>query len=378
MKKVGIITIHNSSNYGASLQSYALFEYIREQGVDCEIIDVHRPVNEDYVYERNYKSFRNNPFTLKKRVRNFIRTLLREKTQIFTSPLAEQRFNTFNAAIHYSRPYTRLSELKKNPPIYDLYISGSDQLWNPAQPYCLEPYFLTFVPEGKKKISYATSIGITELTKLEKNRFKEWLASYDAISVREKQAQQLLNSFVGKEVITVADPTFLLDVQQWKDLARYPEIRDKYIAVFLLSSNPKLIQYAIRLRQESGYKLIFLKQKQLQNSNNYIVDNEIGPQEFLGYLGNASLVVTDSFHGTVFSILMGADNLFSYIHPNNKRGSRIIDLLETFGMEDHLLPVDLNVSFAQLQSLRIDHSQKAIVIEKEKQRSRDFLDKWIR
>ena len=213
---------------------------------------------------------------------------------------------------------------------------------------------------------------------MEKNRFKEWLASYDAISVREKQAQQLLNSFVGKEVITVADPTFLLDVQQWKDLARYPEIRDKYIAVFLLSSNPKLIQYAIRLRQESGYKLIFLKQKQLQNSNNYIVDNEIGPQEFLGYLGNASLVVTDSFHGTVFSILMGADNLFSYIHPNNKRGSRIIDLLETFGMEDHLLPVDLNVSFAQLQSLRIDHSQKAIVIEKEKQRSRDFLDKWIR
>lgn len=378
MKKVGIITIHNSPNYGACLQSYALYEYIREQGADCEIIDVHRPVNKDYVYERRYKSFRNNPFTIKKRIQNLIRTALGRKLKIFTSPLSEQRFNAFNAAIHCSRPYTRLSELKKNPPIYDLYISGSDQLWNPSQPYCLEPYFLTFAPKGKKKISYATSIGLSELTEPEKNKFKEWLASYDAISVRERQAKQLLDSFVGREVATVADPTFLLDVQHWKELANYPSIQGKYIAVFLLSSNPELVQYAIRLSQESGYKLIFLKQKLPLYSNDYIIDNEMGPWEFLGYLGNASVVITDSFHGTVFSILMGADNFFTYIHPNNKRGSRITDLLATFRLEDHLLPVDLNESFTQVQNRRVDHSQKETIIESEKQRSRDFLDKWIK
>lgn len=377
MKKVGIITIHNSPNYGASLQSYALFEYIRMQGNDCEIIDVHRPVNKDYAYERKYKSFRNNPFTIKKRVTNFIRRVLGKETIIYSSPLSEQRFKIFNAAIRYSRPYTRLSEIKKNPPIYDLYISGSDQLWNPTQPYCLEPYFLTFVPKGKKKISYATSIGINELTALEKNKFKEWLASYDAISVREKQAQQLLNGFIDKEVVVMADPTFLLDIKQWKEIAIYPNIQEKNIVVFLLSSNLELIQYAIRLSKESGYKLIFLKQKQLQSNNDYIVDNEIGPREFLGYLGNASMVLTDSFHGTVFSILMGADNLFSYISPNNKRGSRITDLLDTFGMQEHLLPTELNVSFAQLQTLRINHTQKDAIIEAEKQKSRDFLDKWI-
>lgn len=378
MKKVGIVTIHKSPNYGASLQTFALYEYIRENGAQCEIIDILRPVNDDYIYEKRYSSFRNNPFTLKKRLFDFARKILGRMPKMYTSTVSEERFNSFNKNIVYSKRYCRISDIHKDPPIYDLYISGSDQIWNPSQPYCLEPYFLTFAPKGSTKISFASSIGITELTDVEKIKFKEWLSDYSAISVREKQAKLLLDSFIEKEVKTVADPTFLLDVRKWKDIAIYPKLKQKYIAVFLLANRPDLVNYAIQLSKESGYKLVLMKQNNITASDDYILENDLGPREFLGYLGNASLVLTDSFHCSVFSLLMDAENFYTYIQPGNKRGSRIIDLLSTFGLEDHLLSVDFSESFAKLQSRKINHIEKERIIISEQNRSREFLDKWIK
>lgn len=380
MKKVGIITIHNSSNYGACLQSFALYKYIAQQDAYCEIIDVRRPIHKDYVYERNYTSYRNNPFTLRKRMKQALRKLVGRAHNVsqFASDVAEERFERFNAAINYSRCYNRLSDLANDPPVYDIYISGSDQLWNPAQPYCLDPYFLSFVPQGRTKISYATSIGITELTENEKRDFKKWLNTYDAISVREKQAKSLLDSFVGKKVETVADPTFLLDMEYWKKIAIPPIRDDKYIAVFLLSKNQELVDYAIRLSKESKLRLVILKASYWNSCNNYEVENDLGPCEFLGYLENASMVITDSFHCTVFSILMGADNFFTYISPTSQRGSRIIDLLETFGLDKHLLPCNFSLSYERLAMENINHEKVNEIVEKEKIRSRAFLDKWIK
>lgn len=385
MKKIGIITIHNSHNYGACLQAFALYKYIELQGNDCEIIDLHRPIHKDYIYEKKYSSYRNNPFTIKLRLKNGIKKcllkLFRHNTSYdaFTSKIAEDRFRKFNATIKYSKAYYRISDLKKDPPIYDLYISGSDQLWNPSQPYCLEPYFLTFVPDGKKKISYATSIGITELTYKEQNDFKQWLDSYDAISIRENQAKLLLDSFMNKNIIQVADPTFLLDASFWKEIAIYPSTGQKYILLFMLSKNEDIINYAIRLKNESKLQLIILKNTRLRyNPNNYIIDNDCGPLEFLGYLGNADMVITDSFHCTVFSLLMGAKNFYSYISPNSKRGSRITDLLETFGLLNHLLPSGLSMNYETLIHNKINFANIEEIIESEKVRSRNFLDKWIK
>lgn len=381
MKKVGIITIHKSPNYGACLQAYALYTYIRQQGADCEIMDVHRPVHKDYIYERNYSFFRNNPFSLDKKIKKIVNRLLGRKvtSNPYLSQTAEQRFEEFNTDIRYSRIYNRLSDLYKNPPIYDVYISGSDQLWNPVQPYCLEPYFLTFAPEGKIKISYAASIGITELTEIEKKCFKKWLDSYHAVSVREKQGKKLLDSFLeNKKVVMVADPTFLLDMKQWKALANYPAFEVHSIVVFLLSYNQQLVDYAIRLGKESGRKVVFLKTKALITERNCQIDNEIGPKEFLGYLGRAGLVITDSFHCTVFSLLMGAENFYTYISPTSKRGSRITDLLETFGLENHLIPTDFSLTFEQLQQNKINHERVNALIVKEQNKARHFLDKWIK
>ena len=379
MKRVGIVTIHDSPNYGGSLQAYALYEYIKNKGADCEIIDIRRPVHPDYIYERRYTSYRNNPFSFRKKLKNIIKKLIGRKTKKtqYTSDIAEQRFRQFNSSIRYSKPYGRLSDLKKNPPVYDVYISGSDQLWNPTQPYCLEPYFLTFAPKGKVRISYATSIGITELQINEKNDFKKWLSMYDAISVREKQAQKLLESFIDQDVSVVLDPTFLLDIDYWKRIANFPDIKGDYILMFLLANNPEIINYGIRLSKESKKHLIFIKAPHLHTNENYTVNNDCGPKEFLGYIGNADMVITDSFHCTVFSILMGAGNFFSYISPDSKKSCRITDLLEMFELKEHLLRADFSLSYSELENIVIDKENLRNKILSEQTKSRNFLDKWI-
>lgn len=380
--KIGIITVHKSPNYGACLQAYALWKYMEQQGNDCEIIDLYRPYQEDYVPSKRFQLMRQNTSfasRCKKAVKKMLGIKKRKVGKLF-SDNAKLKFDEFNSQIKYSRTYKGIDELYAAPPIYDLYVSGSDQLWNPTQPYCLEPFFLTFVPNGGKKISYATSIGITDLTDEEKRKFKDWLSSYDAISVREFQAKKLLESFITDHVICqVPDPTFLLDVEEWKRLAVNPNIKGKYILLFTLQWSPVLVEYCKRLNAESGLQLVVLTQIQPQYTDGgYIPVTDAGPKEFIGYIANAEMVITNSFHCTVFSIITGANNFYTYIAPSNNLGSRITDLLDIFSLDNHLLSSDLSANYTELASRTINHSQIRQTIEKEKLQGVDFISKHIK
>lgn len=382
MKKVGIITIHNSPNYGACLQSYALYRYIQQQGNDVEIIDLHRPVAyEDYIPSKKYVCSRPVKRSLLSKIKGNVKSLIgiKPKSPSLYSPLAIKKFEEFNSIIKLSKPYRGIDELYANPPLYDLYISGSDQLWNPTQAYCLEPYFLTFVPNGQgQKISYATSVGITDLRDNEKKDFAKWLNLYDDISVREYQAQSLLQGLLAdKKVNHVADPTFLLDPKDWKDMAVRPK-QSKYILMFTLQHRPEILEYCLQLSKQSGLPLIELGQVQPDVlDGSYTAVKDAGPKEFLGYIENAELVITDSFHCTVFSLIMGANNFYTYIAPTNQRGSRIIDLLNTYQAIEHLLSPDLNVSFDTLMGSQIPHQKVNVLMKLERTRSRDFIDKYL-
>lgn len=383
MKKVGIITIHNSPNYGACLQSYALYRYIQQQGNDVEIIDLHRPVAyEDYIPSKKYVCSRPVKRSLLSKIKGNVKSLIgiKPKSPSLYSPLAIKKFDEFNSIIKLSKPYRGIDELYANPPLYDLYISGSDQLWNPTQAYCLEPYFLTFVPNGQgKKISYATSVGITDLRDNEKKDFAKWLNLYDDISVREYQAQSLLQGLLAdKKVNQVADPTFLLDPKDWKDMAVRPK-QSKYILMFTLQHRPEILKYCLQLSKQSRLPLIELGQVQPDVlDGSYTAVKDAGPKEFLGYIENAELVITDSFHCTVFSLIMGANNFYTYIAPTNQRGSRIIDLLNTYQTIEHLLSPDLDVSFDILMESQILHQKVNMIMKFERDRSQDFINKYLR
>lgn len=380
--RIGIITIHNSPNYGACLQSFALYKYLEQLGHDVEIIDLHRPVAyEDYVPSKKYIASRVPPKSNRTKIKAWVTQILglKHKTTRLYSETALAKFEEFNSVIKLSRPYKGIDELYNNPPVYDLYISGSDQLWNPTQAYCLEPYFLTFVPKGQgKKISFATSIGITDLRENEKENFKKWLESYDSISVREKQAQNLLQELMpNKKIEQVADPTFLLSPDYWKKLAVTPKTKG-YILMFTLKHNPTILDYCLKIGNESGLRVVVLGQIQPNCiDDSYEAVKDAGPKEFLGYIANAEMVITDSFHCTVFSLIMGAKNFYTYISPDNNRGSRIIDLLETYNLNNHLLNVDLNDDFSLLSSKVIDRDSVVLQINAEYKRAASFLSQYL-
>lgn len=371
--KIGIITIHNSPNYGASLQAFALWKYITDCGHDCEIIDLHRPHQKDFVPSKKYKACRYNKDSFKSKIKKQVYRLIGRQPHRYLTEGARNKFDAFNSQIRLGRPFLSVDELYTNPPQYDVYITGSDQLWNPTQPFCIEPYFLTFAPKGKKKISYASSIGITELTDKEKELFKNSLFQYDAISVREMQAKQLLQNLISMEITQVADPTFLLPIETWESISIKPNVSEKYLLLFTLGFNKLLLEYAIRLGNQSGLRVVYLTAVQPEDNGQYKAVVDAGPREWIGYIANAEMVITDSFHGTVFSILMGAKNFFTYISPTNHRGSRITDLFDTFELAGHLLKTDLRQTYSELSSININHKYVSEIIRKERRRSQDFL-----
>lgn len=376
--KIGIITIHNSPSYGGSLQSYALYKYLELQGFDVEIIDLHRPYQKDYKKSSTYKVYteknRYNIFidSMKKVVRNFLNR--RSKIESNYSQSAYKKFLSFNNMVKCSKPYWGCDTLYNNPPIYDAYITGSDQVWNPYQPYCIEPYFLTFAPKGKKRISYAASIGLDKLPEIFESKISQWLNMYDYISVREKNTADYLKSLTGLDITTVADPTFFLDSTYWKKIAVYPQ-KKKYILMFTLSCIPEILNYCQQLSKESGLELMSLRMNQSEYNpkDNYTIITDAGPAEFLGYMANAEIVITNSFHGTVFAFLMGAKNVFTYIPEGNKRGVRIVNLYDELGYPNHILRKNLTKSYSELQSMSLNNELVQKNIERMSTSSRIFL-----
>ena len=367
---IGIITIHNSTNYGACLQSWGLYKFLVDNGFNCEIIDLHRPVHSDYVYSNRYTDYRG--LSIKKHrqsLKDWIYKHIYDPNKIPTARI--KKFCEFNDQIKLSKRYCSIDELYANPPLYDVYITGSDQLWNPTQPFCIEPYFLTFVKNGGKKISYAASIGINELTDCEKKDFKKWLETYDYISVREMQAKTLLETFIEKPIHQVADPTFLLGSDYWRSIAIHPNITKPYILVFKLYKGNALVDYAARIGKEAGKKVIVLPMG--RKTNRCKVVKDAGPLEFLGYMAHADLVITDSFHATVFAIIMGAKNFFSYISPTNKRGSRITTLLSNFNVPDHIIAQDLSTTYTDMVQKPIDVNAIYEIAKQQQQKSGTYL-----
>lgn len=386
-KSIGIVTIHNpQNNYGGALQCYALYEYLRYKGYVVEVIDILRPNHADYLPSVDFRPIRSKiSFTNYVKGR-LIELLGKRRTTGWDSSeglneTAKRRFNEFNSMIKLSKQFNFIPDLYAHPPKYDIYIAGSDQLWNPTQNYSLEPYFLTFVKSRKAiKMSYGTSIGITDLSRNEKRRFAKWLSTFDHISVREAQAKRLLESFVDNQIERVPDPTFLLDAELWQKMAHSPA-DNNYILVFSLGKRKYILDKAVEIAAEWGYKVKVIDQKFSHKDNIdksiEIVDNA-GPLEFVGLIKDASLVLTDSFHCTVFSLITNTRNFYSYLDPSDDRGSRVEDLLDTFNLRDRILHSMNEIPNAdKLKGIEIDHEDVTEAMKREQAIGRLYIKKSL-
>lgn len=366
---IKVITRHAPSNYGSLLQSIATVSVIEKLGHECEIIDYERPDEcglKGVITQLKGKKGFGNP--LKKFAYIAVRYPIEKYAQVRFLKMREK----------YLKMTTRCSchqDLKKLSA--DAFMTGSDQVWGPMMNGVYDSaYFLQFEWNGIRKLAYAASFGKTKFNESTIADYKRMLSGYDKIAVREKSAVALLQNWGLDNCIgQVLDPTLLLDKKEWKRLL-VKESDDKkyeckkYILVYQIHNDPKLSDYAIRIAKHTGMELLrvnpFYHQK--LRGGKFICCPDLG--EFLSLIDHASCVITDSFHGTCFSINFGKQ--FIEILPNNATGTRNQSILELTGLSGRILR-DFNdfslfyeqIDYGKVHGILKDEREKSIGVMKE-------------
>lgn len=334
-----IITI-NSINYGNRLQNYALQEILKKLGLKVTTNRI-----EDNVTKRLLKE-------LLKCLRN----------KYYCDYYA--RFDVKNIKYRYT------SRDKIESESIDYFIAGSDQIWNPNFDFNSEREFLTFAP-SRKKIAYAASTGISELSNEEKSKFRNYLKDFRAISVRENDASEMLSDLLEKKPEVVLDPTLLLTIEDWKKIIAQSQVKIEkpFIVKYFLGIRSEKIERKINdFATKKGYEII-----DVSNRN---CPYPIGPAEFVYLLSNSTINYVDSFHGTVFSILFNK-SFYTFSRPNEhgygNMNSRFETVFSRFPLKErYIFDVD-KINFSE--QLEYDETNK--ILEYERKKSIAFLKKAI-
>lgn len=324
--KVGVVTFHNAHNYGATLQTWALQKTLKKLDAEPCVVHYHPDII-DHLYEvpKLDTAAKRWKYLSKKSER-----VRRRKIKI-----KYHRYRAFlNQNLTMAGDYRTWEELKNNPPGLDCYIVGSDQVWNPDHTGGFDPaYILDFAEERAKKIAYAASVGRERFPAQYREQYKSAIQKFDAVSVREPSAAAEVSEAFGREVPVVLDPTLLLERAEYDEIKVPSERKEKYILVYMMETNKKLVRLANRLSVVTGLPIIQRRQGKVFRNElpSFFTEH---PGEFLGEIEKAEYVVTNSFHGTVFSIIYERP-FISMLH--SETGSRTSDLLMELGMEKHLL-----------------------------------------
>lgn len=307
MKKVGIVTFHRALNYGAVLQSYALQKTVSSLGAKCEIVDYICPkITHDYTPFRVYKN-------------DFLKSFAKSCVMCRRRAKRRDAFQSFfnNYLVKSSKSYNpqNIGKLKND---YDLFISGSDQVWSPRCVGFDPAYFLTFA-DDKQKYSYAASFAVTKLPDEYIDEYKKRLSGFQKFSVREQSGEKLVNDLTGKTAETHLDPTLLILADKWKKIA-VSKIKTPYILIFTANPPVSLVNFALKLSKEKNLPIYYINDAPhpVKHGINYVVAPTV--EEFVGYFMNAEYVVTNSFHGTVFSVIF---NKSLFVEFRNKSGKNI-------------------------------------------------------
>lgn len=344
MKKVGIITYHRSINYGAMLQAYALRHTVQELGYDAEVIDYGK-IGQNKIF---YWSTVSAKAIIGSFINNFLR-LFGEKRRI-------AKFNKFSEEIIGLSPkhYSTKEELIKDLDDYNCLITGSDQVWHPMICENDMAYFLDFPISSNQKIAYAPSFGTKYLTTEQQKKYTPHLQQIGHLSIREKSGITILNNILNVDVPLVADPTLLCEAKEWDKIAILPNNKKKYILFFTILGDPEgSADFALSISKRFGYEIIKIGSIRDIANWRYKSGRHASPQEFLGLIKCAEFVITNSFHGTAFSIIY-RKNFFTFLNKND-RNSRLESITQILGLKNQLkkgkctLPEELTVDYTQTE-----------------------------
>lgn len=361
--KIAVITMQGVYNYGSALQTYATQHYLESLGHTVEIIDYYpyRMRNYGTVRQLYREAFPFHKNAIKSGVIALIKYCSVRKLRASFDPF----YRTYTTR---TRKYESNQELYNDPPIADVYCTGSDQVWNDyLEGKFDQAYFLDFAPAGAKKIAYSASFGRENITGQELAPVKKLLEQYDAISVREEAGLNILRSVNVALKSCLLDPSFMIPADCWKQMAE--DISDKdYILVYKLHEDSITSEIAIKLGK-------MLKKRVIRISNDYLKrikggKTEVAPrvEEFISYISNACMVVTDSFHATAFSINLNVPFISIRWKMFN---NRIETILKKTGLEERCVSSMDEAIAIYKKAINFDLSNKKL--EKARRETEEFF-----
>jgi hypothetical protein len=375
---VGILTFTNVRNYGAVLQAYALSRIIQNMGYESvlinyfkqepgRIINLYNAIDEGFLrlkhgdfsdLYRKFKAYKG------KFVKPKVNPAVEKQT---TSPIG-LKFREFEALTSKTLTPYKKDSLFEHPPTFDIYLTGSDQVWNYRRSNDLDSFLLRFVQNDSKRIAYAASFGVDTIPAFLARRYSDGLKGFDHIGVREDSGVELVKTLAQRDAQQVVDPTLLLCESDWSSLSRSVELPDLYVLIYSLTLSTNILENALLIAGKLGAKVVMLTSSTtLHLSRDIYVPKEVGPQEFLHLFKNASFIITDSFHGTVFSLIFRRQ--FIYIGDKyNKQVSRSRSLLYSLGLkarfqDDIALPNELlsiPVDYSTVVPLMVDQRRSSL------------------
>jgi len=377
--KIALISVWNH-NYGSLLQTYAIQKFLESQGFDNEIIQFKEKNKINLLRRMLNKTYFKSKFKIIKR-----KIIVKAKYPDIAKKLTV-RFDAFESFkkhhLYFSEPITKRTELGNKIMQYGQVVLGSDQVLHPAN--LLMNYFtLSFVPESIKSIAYAPSFGVSEIPSSQIQKTAEYLKRINYLSVREESGKSIIKRLINKDVPVVCDPTLLIDKKYWIELKGDERfVNEKYIFCYFLGTNPTHRSLATRLKEKTGYRLITLPHLiELVKGDIDFADEQpfnVSPKEFVNIIANAEYVLTDSFHGSIFSILFKRNfiifNRFSE-SSSYSTNSRITTLLKQLGLEDRHV-TDSN-HFEKTTNQSIDYSKVDNKLNAFKLSSFDYINKAL-
>lgn len=359
MKKIGIITFHRAKNYGAVLQAYALQHTLEQLGSNCEIVD-YKCENID----NGYKPFQ---FSKTDPIKSILKSIVMYRKR---AKKIEQFSSFYNNYLKISDKTYSNSDISECKNLYDAFISGSDQVWGPGKEG-INPdsiYFLSFADDNQK-YSYAASFGVADISDVKAMQLRPLLKNFQSFSVREKSALNIVKKITGKNGVCHIDPTLLLNKDEWQKIS-VKKFDKPYILVFNVKPVKSLIDFAEKLSKKTGIPVVYITDNPQKKRKNFTYVSAPTVEEFLGYFANADYTVTNSFHGTAFSVIFHK-NMFVEYETAKGFNHRAKNLLQTIG-------INREIKDGEAVTTDIDWNKVDNILQAERKLSLDYLKDIIK
>lgn len=370
--KAGILTFHHAHHYGAQLQAYALMRAVQKAGAECEVINYVRvdTTEGNRLFKKGLSA----------------RSLLSNANTLLNYGKLKKRYSRFESFVHdgmnlSDKFYSTYGQLEKDAPVYDVYVCGSDQIWNPLiyRENTFDPAFFADFAKSGRRIAYAPSFGISSIPEDKRELLRHYLDRFECLSVREKQGETIIRDIAGREAQTVLDPTLLLKGEDWSAVSSAPSYGEPYILCYFITDGRKYGSFVQELSEKYKLPVVSLcgSRRVVPETRHKVLD--AGPREFLGLFRNASVVCTDSFHGTVFSINFKKEFYCfeSSQKPEKAVNSRLYSILDRLGLLSRIFTPTMELkdfgNKVDTLNVPLDYATVDKLLEKEREVSANYL-----